>query len=66
MGDFKHHEMSDEQSFVSNMIIENADSLYTTFDDFLVPSRETSLAKTKLEEAVMWAKKSIVINGVKE
>lgn len=66
MGDFKHHEMNEEQSFVSNMIIENADSLYTTLDDFLAPSRETSLAKTKLEEAVMWAKKSIVINGVKE
>ena len=30
----------------------------------LIPSRETSLALTRLEEAVMWAERSATVNGV--
>ena len=30
----------------------------------LVPSRETSLALARLEEAVMWAERSASVNGV--
>ena len=61
---FKHHEFDDEQKMASELIGDLAENL----EDFVVlrctPSREKSLALTKLEECVMWANKSIAVHGV--
>lgn len=38
-----------------------ADDLCLVIDDVTPPSREASLAKTHLEETVMWAVKSVVL-----
>jgi len=40
-----------------------ADDLCLVMDEVCVGSRETSLAKTHLEETVMWGVKSIILNG---
>lgn len=55
--------MDDDQFFLSSLIVEEAEIMDEIFEEKLVPSRETSLAKTKLEEAVMWANKSIALHG---
>jgi hypothetical protein len=41
------------------MRVKNLARMMNEFLDNLKPSREVSLAKTKLEECVMWATKSI-------
>jgi hypothetical protein len=42
------------------MVIKNAGADFLTIiDGYTAPSREQSLARTKVEEAVMWAVKSI-------
>jgi len=38
--------------------------LYATFSDYLCGSRYTSLAVTALEEAAMWANKSVAFEAV--
>lgn len=65
MTEFKSKTFTEEGEFLSSMIIEEAEILDELFEEKLMPSRETSLAKTKLEEAVMWANKSIALNGRK-
>lgn len=40
-----------------------ADDLCLVMDEVCVGSRETSLAKTHLEEVTMWAVKSVILNG---
>lgn len=63
MTEFKSKTFTEEGAFLSDMIIEEAEILNELFEEKLMPSRETALAKTKLEEAVMWANKSIMLNG---
>ncbi len=65
MTKFRSKTFTEEGAFLSSMIIEKAEILDELFEEKLMPSRETSLAKTKLEEAVMWANKSIALNGRK-
>lgn len=55
--------MDDAQKTLSELVIGKAEILDEIFSEDLVQSRETSLAKTKLEEAVMWANKSIALHG---
>jgi hypothetical protein len=50
--------LSDAEVRQMNTIKEHAKTFYDFIDDF-GPSREISLAKTKIEEAVMWAVKYI-------
>jgi hypothetical protein len=47
----------DEKQQMKN--IKDLGLVFLEFIDTLTPSRETSLAKTKVEEAVMWAVKSV-------
>ena len=54
----------DDESMVNENIHELAEELYAEIAKYLVPSRETSLAITNLEQAMMWADKSISMNGV--
>ena len=63
---FKHHEFNDEQNTCSDVIRSTAELLESRFHDYLVNSREKSLAITNLEQAIMWANKCIAIHGVKE
>lgn len=52
-----------EEEAITN-IKEAASDLGREISCLLIPSREKSLALTKLEEAVMWAGKCINVNGV--
>lgn len=61
---FRTTEFTTTQSSASDAIIDAATSLESELMLWLRPSRETSLALTKLEETVMWANKSIAKNGV--
>ena len=54
-----------EEAEVCNNIVTCAEDLYSELTFTLMPSRETSIAFTKLEEAIMWAKRSIAKNGVR-
>ena len=61
-GKFKSHELNAQQTDMSNAIREVASDLDTLLDS--VPMcREIALAKTKLEECVMWANKAIALGG---
>ena len=48
----------------SSLIVAAAKKLEAVFNSSLKPSRETSLAFTKLEEAVMWANRAIAVEDV--
>lgn len=61
---FSGRSYSDIEAESSERIIELAEDMYDEFARVLVPSRETSIAITKLEEAIMWANKSVNVNGV--
>lgn len=61
---FKAVEFTAAQNSASDAVIDAATSLESELMLWLRQSRETSLALTKLEEAVMWANKSIAKNGV--
>lgn len=50
--------LSDEQKALVERVKTKAEELYTIIDE-TTGSREQSLAKTKLEESVMWAVKNI-------
>lgn len=61
---FRATELTTAQSSASDAVIDAATDLESKLTLWLRPSRETSLALTKLEEAVLWANKSISKNGV--
>ena len=61
---FKHHEFDDAQSKESDAIREVAEDLESAIVLRCVPSREKSLALTKLEECIMWANKALALHGV--
>ena len=57
---FKRHKLSEESAELSNKIRIKASELLNLLN--AVPcNREVALAKTKLEECVMWATKSIAV-----
>lgn len=59
---FHFHEAQDDQSERYTNIRSGARGLARLFDQSCPPSRELSLAMTKLEEAVMWANAAIARN----
>ena len=59
---FTYHAPSDSQAAKYVVIRSSAELLASTFDELCPDSREKSLAMTKLEEAFMWASKSIAVN----
>ncbi len=59
---YTYHAPTDDQVVRYKAIREKAKSLAELLDHFCPPSRERSLAQTKLQEAVMWANASIAIN----
>lgn len=61
---FKHHDFDENQVEKSNDIRQAAEDLAAVIVLRCVPSREKSLAMTKLEECVMWANKSLALYGV--
>lgn len=54
----------DEEAMGYDRVNDLAQELYDEIAKTLVPSRETSLALTNVEQALMWADKSIRVNGV--
>lgn len=50
--------LTENEKFMVDRIKNKAHDLYVAIDN-IGTSRETSLAKTKLEESVMWATKAI-------
>jgi hypothetical protein len=54
----EYRELTREDKEAMHQVKSKADDL-NNFLLTLTPTRETSIAKTKLEEAVMWAVKSI-------
>jgi len=66
MSTFKHHEFNEKQKSQSDIIVSSAE-VFENFINICCPdSREKSLAKTNLEQAVMWANKAIAIHGSEE
>lgn len=63
---FKHHRLDDSQEWAVKVVRSNAEDLDRVFDEWIADSRERSIAKTKLEEAVMWANKAIATHGVND
>ena len=61
---FRRHEFNSEMTIQSDVILNIAEDLEAEIALFVVPSREKSLAMTKLEECVMWANKAIAIHGI--
>lgn len=58
---FTNHSPTPEQIEAIESIRECADHLCNVIDTVTPHSREASLAKTHLEETVMWAVKSVVL-----
>lgn len=56
---------NDEEALAYGNLNDLAEELGEEFEKLLVPSRESSLAMTNLEQALMWASKSIRVNGVR-
>ena len=54
----EYRELSDAEKNALTVLKESAGSLYVLIDS-MTESREKSIAKTKLEEAVMWAVKGL-------
>ena len=63
---FMHHKLDQNQEWAVSVVRNNAEDLDRVFDEWIADSRERALAKTKLEEAVMWANKAIAIHGVND
>lgn len=59
---FQYHSPINNQPDRYVQLREHARSLALKFVSFCPPSRERSLAMTKLEEAIMWANASIARN----
>ena len=55
----KFIEVNDDQKFRIDEIRHKFSDIFNAIDNLCVPSRETSLAITKLEEAQFWAIKGI-------
>lgn len=55
----KSIEVNDDQGFRIEEIRHKFSDIFNAIDNLCVPSRETSLAITKLEEAQFWAIKGI-------
>ena len=62
---FAYHTMDEDAFKVSSFVRQKASELLDAMSA-IENCRELSLAHTKLEEAVMWANKAIVIGGVRE
>lgn len=63
---FNYHKPTDWTEPVHEQIRGLGRALATYVDARCHDSRETSLALTKIEEAVMWANASVARNGIKE
>lgn len=63
---FRQKKLESDQQLASGVVIDAADTLDSVYDDWLVDSREKSLAMTKLEESVMWANRAIALHGVND
>ncbi|MBQ9002240.1 MAG: hypothetical protein IJ087_10345 [Eggerthellaceae bacterium] len=61
---FRQHNLDRDQVDASDLIRESAENLEAFIVLRCEPSREKSLALTKLEECVMWANKAIAVHGV--
>lgn len=59
---FTHHKPSIDQTERYDELMEKGKNLALIFNDFCPDSREKSLAMTKIEEAIMWAKAAIARN----
>ena len=55
----KFIEVNDDQEFRIEEIRHKFSDIFNAIDNLCIPSRETSLAITKLEEAQFWAIKGI-------
>lgn len=60
---FKHHEFDEDQTEKSDEIRDAAEDLEAIIAMRCAPSREKSLAMTKLEECAMWANKALALHG---
>lgn len=58
----EYHRPTEEARLQMRNVRNAAEILLRTITECCPPSREKSLAITKLEECAMWANKSIVIN----
>lgn len=63
MGVFDPVQYDERQRTAHDAVVKKAKALYGKIDSLCVDSRETSIAKTKLQECVMWANRSIAQNG---
>lgn len=59
---FKHHRPTSDQADNMRVLRSSAHSLAELIEERCPNSREKSLAITKVEEALMWANKAIVVN----
>lgn len=62
----RYHQLSPEKDKAVKMMRWAFSEIYKCLDTMLDQNRESSLAYTKLEEAQMWAIKSITHNKLKE
>lgn len=62
---FAYHTMDEETLKVSTFVRQKASELLDAMSS-IENCRELSLARTKLEEAVMWANKAIITGGVRK
>lgn len=53
-----YRELTDDEKSLVNSLKDQASVLYSTIES-IPDGREKSLAKTKLEEAIMWAVKGV-------
>lgn len=60
---FKYHPPVGDQSERYERIRNTSEDLATLIEELCPPSRERSLAITNLEQASMWAIKSIAVNN---
>ena len=63
---FAHHEYDAAQQAASGSIRRAAEDLEAAIALRCAPSREKSLAMTKLEECAMWANKALALHGTWE
>ncbi len=59
----KYHELTGEKEEIVKLIRWAFSEMYNCFDALLESNRESSLAYTKMEEAQMWAIKSVTHNN---